>query len=347
MAQETTFGQDFYDGIWGSVHRHDYCPDLARGLVAKHGRCRILDIGTGCGYLVTCLRELGCEAWGLEVSDYALANCCAPGLVRRGDIRNIPFAAGQFDVVHSQGVWGYFPEEDIRAAWAECQRVGRVQDHNIDYDDADPDHRYLVIRSREWWKNQFHPKVLVACPIHVSKEYSFERWIENVKAFTYPNFDVLVVDHSPTPEAMVAKYGSRVPMIWDEETARDQVHEALGITGAMATIRRHFLSGNYERWMNVESDVIPPLDVIERLLALGGETDWISHAYPGRGSTELAGTQQGIGCSLLSRRLIQQFDFAHAGDNSPDGWLWGQVKPDPGMMTMELWNYFPTKHLGA
>jgi hypothetical protein len=48
-------------------------------------------------------------------------------------------------------VWGYFPEEDIEKAWTECKRVGRIQHHNIDYNDGIQEHQYLIIKSKEWW----------------------------------------------------------------------------------------------------------------------------------------------------------------------------------------------------
>ena len=57
------FDKAYYEGIWGTVHRHDYCESSANQLVQKHGKVRILDIGTGCGYLVKCLRNLGVDAW--------------------------------------------------------------------------------------------------------------------------------------------------------------------------------------------------------------------------------------------------------------------------------------------
>ncbi len=114
------FNEQYYAGIWGGVHRHDFAESLADQLIAKHGVGRYLDIGTGCGYLVELLRDKGCDAWGLELSEYAVAN--SHGHVRQGDIRDIPFASG-FDVVHSQGVWEYIPEPDIAKAWMTPPRI--------------------------------------------------------------------------------------------------------------------------------------------------------------------------------------------------------------------------------
>jgi ubiquinone/menaquinone biosynthesis C-methylase UbiE len=338
-----TFNQDFYERIWGTVHRHEYCQHLAESLVKQYGKCRILDIGTGCGHLVKCLRDLGCDGWGLEVSEYAIQNSCCHDFVRRGDIRDIPFASNRFDVVHSNGVWGYFPECDIQGAWLECKRVGKIQHHNIDYDDADPDHGLVLVKSRAWWDNQFHPKILVACPTHEVKSYAMSAWVERAKSLTYPNLEFLLVDNSNTPEPL-AHWGNIVPL--------KHINPPNGvnarINAGMEEIRRHFLAGDCSRWFNMEIDTIPdPDDVIERMLSLGGDADWISHAYPGRGGPE-EDAQQGIGCSLLSRRMMAAFGFSGAGDSyAPDGWLWAHVRPARKFTTTELWGRFKVKHLAA
>lgn len=147
----TNFDKTYYDEIWGTVHRHDYCENIANELIAKYGQVKILDIGTGCGFLVKTLREKGCDAWGLEVSDYAIANSCDPEHVRKGDVRDIPYASG-FEVVFSQGVWEYIPESDIDQAWSECLRVGKIQDHRIDYIGSGIDEEnFITCQPREWW----------------------------------------------------------------------------------------------------------------------------------------------------------------------------------------------------
>jgi hypothetical protein len=143
---------------------------------------------------------------------------------------------------------------------------------------------------------------------------------------------MFVVDNSPT---------KRLGFYW--LNGCDQEHSMLRITQSMEAIRQHFLNGDCSRWFNLEIDIIPPHDVIERMLELGGDTDWISHSYPMRGQHDDA--QQGIGCSIFTRKLMENFNFNNAGDNSPDGWLWSKVRPDGRFTTMELWNYFHVEHL--
>ena len=46
------------------------------------------------------------------------------------------------------------------------------------------------------------PHILVACPTHEVKEYAFQRWIDNVKNLTYPNYTILVADNSPPREGI-------------------------------------------------------------------------------------------------------------------------------------------------
>lgn len=336
------FGADYYAGIWGTVHRHDYAPSLAHVLVREYGKVRILDIGTGCGHLVACLRDLGCEAWGIEISDHALANSCSSHVLR-GDIRKIPFPDGFFDVVHSQGVWGYFPESDIPGAWAECRRVGRKQHHNIDYDDDEPSHQLLLAKPKSWWDEKLAwPKILVGTSTHRCKEYSFQRWIDRVKSFTYPHVEILAVDNSEDTY-MVDKYGPQIPMIHIPGLPQSREDYHFRITRSMAALQKTFLAGNYTRWFNLECDVIPPSDIIEQMLHWGRDSDWIAFSYPNRECQ--SDVQQGIGCALLSRAIASAFDYIHA--DSPDAWLWENVRKAKRFRTAEFWQYADVQHLAS
>lgn len=329
------FDKEYYRQIWGTIHRHDYCESLATQLIAKYGVGRYLDIGTGCGYLVKMLRDKGCEAWGLELSNYAVAE--SHGYVRQGDVRDIPFASG-FDVVHSQGLWEYLPESDISKAWVECQRVGRAQEHNIDTteDTAVWVKDFVIYKSAEWWRNRFYPKVLVACANHEVKEYAFARWIDCVNSLDYPNYEVLVVDNSPTMKFM-QRWQDKVPMV--HITADQGESPNLRICQSMAVLQQKFLAGDYAYWFNLESDVIVPPEAIKVMKQF--DADWVSHAYPPRGAI---GLTQGIGCSLFTKPIMQAHSFADASpQNGPDGWFWEQIMYD--FRTIELYGLMQTEHL--
>ncbi len=162
---EKRFDKKYFDDIWGDdgVHRHYYTESLADRLISKYGKVRFLDIGTGCGNLIQVLREKGCIAYGMDISEYAVEN--SHGNVVLGDVRDIPFKDNSFDVVHSQGLWDYIPKEDVKKAYAECLRVGKFQEHNIDtiLDDAEWTKDFATHESREWWDEQFKTKLNLGC----------------------------------------------------------------------------------------------------------------------------------------------------------------------------------------
>jgi len=335
------FDKKYYDDIWETVHRHDYCESLASNLLQKYPEMKsFLDIGTGCGYLVKVLRDKGIDAWGLEVSEYAVEN--SHGNVRLGDVRDIPFGK-QFDVVYSQGLWEYIPEEDIEKAWSECKRVGKIQEHNIDTtnDTSEWSKDFVTHKSSEWWKNKFYPKILVGCSTNEVKSYSLQRWINNVKKFTYPNIEFLVVDTSETDEYISKYYGQlpieRLPQFYPQESQR--------MCEGMEYIRQHFLKSDCQRWFSVESDILPPPDALEIMLEVGKDADWISHAFPLRFQDQNVEVEQGIGCSILSRKLLEENSWA-GFDKSPDGHLWELVRPTHKYKVLEMWGYFYNQHLG-
>lgn len=337
------FDIEYYRGIWAGVHRHDYCEDLANLLVRKYGQCRLLDVGTGCGYLVKKLREKGCDAMGVDLSKFAVAN--SHGNVLEASVLDLPFQDKRFDVVYSQGLWENILESDVDQAWSECLRVGWKQEHNYDAEEQVhlPEFKEVTIKPRIWWEAKLViPRILVACPNHECKEYSFQRWIDNVKSFTYPAYDILVVDNTEH-DRFYQKWKDRIPMLHFPISGSPEER----INRSMGVIREKFLAGNYSHWFNVESDIIPPKDAIERMLEFGKGMDWISCAYPSRIGTEDLDAQRGIGCSILSRHLMENFSFQGAwGNCTPDGYLWRAVGPRVREFpTLESWGLLKVSHL--
>ncbi len=96
-------------------------------LVWRHLRPRrALDVGCALGLVVQALREVGVEAWGVDLSRYAVTH--GPSDVRRfltqGDLlRGLPFPSGSFEVVTCLETLEHLRPEDIDAALAELARV--------------------------------------------------------------------------------------------------------------------------------------------------------------------------------------------------------------------------------
>jgi SAM-dependent methyltransferase len=93
-TREQGYGGYRYDGRWLPIAR-----DIAAHFKLKAGD-RVLDIGCAKGFLMRDLMEVvpGLEAWGLEISQYAIENCHpdARGRIVRGTAQTLPFASDSF-----------------------------------------------------------------------------------------------------------------------------------------------------------------------------------------------------------------------------------------------------------
>lgn len=100
---------------------------LARCLKKQFNPSKVLDIGCAMGFLVKALKDLGVEAWGVDVSRYAIDNAPAdihPNLYQIDLTKDkLPFPDQCFDLVTFLGTIEYLP--DHRHAIAETRRVLR------------------------------------------------------------------------------------------------------------------------------------------------------------------------------------------------------------------------------
>lgn len=106
-------------------------------------------------------------------------------------------------------------------------------------------------------------KILIGCPTSDYHKYCLKEYIEGLKSFTYPNFDVLLVDNSKNNNYTeeIKKYNINVIKYPYTESARDRIINSRNL------LREKFLKGNYDYFFSLEQDVIPPKDIIERLSA--------------------------------------------------------------------------------
>lgn len=121
--REYGYGGYSYDGRWVPVAR-DIVNHFSLGLGS-----RVLDVGCAKGFLVKDLMGVcpGLEAFGVDISRYALTNC-PPDLVGRlhhGSADDLPFPDGSFDCVISLNTIHNLPRPRVIAALREIQRVSQ------------------------------------------------------------------------------------------------------------------------------------------------------------------------------------------------------------------------------
>jgi hypothetical protein len=108
------------------------------------------------------------------------------------------------------------------------------------------------------------PKVLVAAPQHDSKSYCWDTWRDRVKSLTYPNYDVFLAENSDTDE-----FHNKIKE--DGFISKREGYHLSSVLGrtthAHEACRKYALDNGYDYMLHLETDVIPPFDVIERLLS--------------------------------------------------------------------------------
>ena len=184
------------------------------------------------------------------------------------------------------------------------------------------------------------PKILVGCPTSNHKEYCIEEYAEAIKNLTYLNYDILLVDNSQTEEysKKLQKLGLEVKRDKYLERARERIVHSRNI------LREYALENNYDYFLSLEQDVIPPKDVLEQLLQHGKEvvtgvyfTKYTIQGKPvlkpllwkAKGKTlEFVEEEKiiqpqliivkasGLGCVLISREVLEKISFRLSEENT-------------------------------
>src|SRR3989338_2757891 len=116
-------------------------------------------------------------------------------------------------------------------------------------------------------------KVLVGCPTSETHKYCFKEYLEAVNNITFKDKKILLVDNSKTIDYFDFIKNSGIDVIKTHYTvsARDRIVRSRNI------LREFVLKEEYDYFLSLEQDVIPPKEVIERLL--GHKKDIISGVY--------------------------------------------------------------------
>jgi len=107
-------------------------------------------------------------------------------------------------------------------------------------------------------------KVLVGTPHYEGKNYCLDNYVNAVKTLTYHNYDVLVVDNSQDRKNVKKIKKMGVPAVHikrKNKSTREVLAESHNY------LREAAIKGGYDFLLHLESDIIPPANVIERLLS--------------------------------------------------------------------------------
>jgi ubiquinone/menaquinone biosynthesis C-methylase UbiE len=134
IAISRQYGRDYFDGpreLGYGGYRYDgrWVP-VARDIISHFGLKagdRVLDVGCAKGFLVYDLMKVcpGLEAFGLDISEYALMNCIPEvvGRLHLGSADKMPFPDRSFSAVLSINTIHNFERADAVRAVKEVQRL--------------------------------------------------------------------------------------------------------------------------------------------------------------------------------------------------------------------------------
>jgi len=130
-------------------------------LLNKYGKVKILDCGCATGILVNQLQQRGFDAYGFDISEFAISKGICKNLFH-ADGRKLPFEDNQFNILISQDFMEHIHPDDLPAVLSEQKRVlapGGVALHFIPFykDFAQPVQidAHLCNANKAWWVEYF------------------------------------------------------------------------------------------------------------------------------------------------------------------------------------------------
>ena len=159
MIPADSFDAYYYQHCCGQPYvRNDvwlgFFGQIAERIVADIAPARVLDAGCALGFLVETLRDRGVDAWGIDISPFAIAQVhdpikpyCRVGSVA-GDL------GGPWDLIVSIEVAEHLPIREAEAAIANmCAQTADVMFSSSPVDHREPTH--LNVHQPEYWAEQF------------------------------------------------------------------------------------------------------------------------------------------------------------------------------------------------
>ena len=106
-------------------------------------------------------------------------------------------------------------------------------------------------------------KILIGSPTYKGYAYCLQRYLHNIKRLNYDSFDLVLVDNSEDNTYFEYLKRKGVTVIKDSYVpdVRERIAKSRNI------LRQYALDNHYDYFFSLEQDVLPPEDVLERLLS--------------------------------------------------------------------------------
>jgi ubiquinone/menaquinone biosynthesis C-methylase UbiE len=168
-ARSSGYGGYYYDGRWKTV-----ASDIINFFKLKKND-KVLDVGCAKGFLVKDLLDQGIDAFGIDISNYAIKNCHPQvlGRISYGNAKNLLFQNNSFDAVISINCIHNLKAKECEAAIKEIERVSKSNKSFIQVDS------YQDTREK---------KLFLDWALTAKTHYYPDKWIEIFKKCGYTGY---------------------------------------------------------------------------------------------------------------------------------------------------------------
>jgi predicted TPR repeat methyltransferase len=158
MPESEHYDKDYFYGGKGYSHYGVADATFYLDFLKKHDDChRVLEIGCATGTAVQKLRDEGYDAWGIDISEFAVSSACeeTKPYLKCADPCVIG-TLGEFDAIVSNDTFEHIEEGKLmklrdkmqRAANHFFFRVGTEETPNMAHDTS-----HITVHPLQWWKD--------------------------------------------------------------------------------------------------------------------------------------------------------------------------------------------------
>jgi cyclopropane fatty-acyl-phospholipid synthase-like methyltransferase len=171
VLQPSEYDISYFDGKLGNPHPEGYFEyarsDWMSGEIERFlqglnpavlANKKVLELGCAKGFLVEDLRNLGVDAYGIDISQYAIDNTPIPNYVTLGDCYDLSaYSNKEFDWVYSVRLLPCLDPNNIPNLIDDIKRIAKNQLHIID-EPSYGNTNYYNLQTKENWLDYSWPK---------------------------------------------------------------------------------------------------------------------------------------------------------------------------------------------